>query len=76
MAGRINLGLVLIRNYKPSLKILWKGQSLWADSLWEDRTGKKRFRVKQRDKINLYPIVNDCRIPSLEEGDQDGMYNL
>jgi hypothetical protein len=62
----INLGLKMIRGYNPALTIIWNGEAKWADALYEDREGRKRFRVRMRDKKHLYPLVKDCQIPELE----------
>ena len=56
------LGLILLRKYDPAITITWNGQTLWADSIWVDAKGIKRYSVKGRDRVRFYPRVNDCEL--------------
>jgi hypothetical protein len=67
----INLGLLLLKRYRVPLTIIWQDHTIWADALYEDREGRKRFRVRKRNKKHIYPLVKDCRVLDLERTDYE-----
>ena len=76
MSKQISLGLILKRNYNPFLTIMWNGKAAWASALYEDREGRKRFRVTTRNKQQFYPLVSDCEIPELKGEENNELSNL